>query len=231
MRILLATDNDLEITKAMKQQFQMICLAEWEAACQASCNILKWPVVYEGLEETKALLKEHRSLVFVSGHFASSILGCIFLQRIGIPITTMTSNVIEDPRLQPNITTLCQNQYSAWARYFNGGQALHREGNTIKFARFLKNGGALVIYGDMPGTFAHKFLGSECGFASGPVKFSKGASVPLLAFVCEHKHGTYHLRISKPNVDPYKFLEEVILENPSAWWASDQLPYMQKILN
>lgn len=226
----LLPEADASVLKeAMAQHYIMICIAEWEAACMISRDISRWPVIYEGLEDIQALLQDNPRAIFLSAHFGSSVLGALMLQRLGIPILGMVSNITENPRMHPSITRFCRRQYAAMGRYLNGGQALNREGNASKFVSFLQQGGGVVIFGDMPGPYIRTFLGSSCGLASGPVKLAKIAHAPLVAFVCEFNGGSYYLRFSTPGEDPYAFIEQAILRNPSAWWAANQLPLLQKV--
>jgi lauroyl/myristoyl acyltransferase len=228
MRLLLPEAGTSKIMQVMAQHFQMICIAEWEAACMISGDISRWPVVYEGLDDTLALLRDDPRVVFLSAHFGSCVLGSLLLQRLDIPILGMVSNIVDDPRVHPSITRFCRQQYAAMGRYLNGGQALNREGNASQFVRFLRRCGAVVIFGDIPGPHIRPFLGSSCGLASGPVKLAKITHTPLMAFVCEFNNGSYYLRFSAPGEDPYTFIEQAIRRNPSAWWAADQLLLMQR---
>lgn len=217
------------LKQAVAQRYRMYSLEEWEGACMiVGRDVSRWPVIYEGLEDVLVLLQDNPRVVFLTGHFGSNILGLTMLQRLGIPILVMSSNIVEDPRIHPSITRFFRKKYAAMRRYLNGGQVLDREGNTSKFVRFLQGGGAVAILGDLPGHLIRPFLGSSCGLASGPVKLAKLVGVPLMAVMCEFHGGSYCLRFSAPGEDPYAFLDQAIRRHPSAWWAADQLPLMQK---
>jgi lauroyl/myristoyl acyltransferase len=226
---LLPEADATEITQAVAQRYQMYSIEEWEGACLIiGRDISYWPVVYEGLEELLALLQDNPRAVFLTAHFGSNILGITLMQRLDIPILTMSSNIVDDLRIHPSIRRFFRKKYAAMGRYANGGQILDREGNASKFVCFLQRGGAVVILGDLSGSHIRSFLGSSCGLASGPVKLAKITHAPLLAFVCEFNNGSYRLRFSTSGENPYDFIEQAIRGNPSAWWAADQLPLMQK---
>jgi lauroyl/myristoyl acyltransferase len=216
------------LTQAVARRYQLYSIEEWEAACIIHRDISRWPLIYEGLDDILDLLQDNPRIVFISAHFGSCVLGSLLLQRLGIPILGMVSNITEDPRIHPSISYFFRKKYAAMARYLNGGQALDRESNTLEFVRFLQHGGAVVIFGDLPGLHIQPFLGSSCGLASGPVKLAKIAHTPLMAFVCEFNNGSYYLRFSAPGEDSYVFLDQAIRRNPCAWYAADQLPLMQK---
>jgi len=220
------------ITKAVAQRYQMQSIEEWEAACMIiGRDISRWPVTYDGLEDMLALLQDNPQVVFLTAHFSSSILGTVLLQRLGIPILGMSSNVIEDSRVHPSIGRFYRQKYAAMGHYLNGGQILDREGNISKFVRFLRCGGAVVIVGDLPAglhesALIQSFLGSTRSLAPGATKLAKIANAPLAAFVCEFYDGSHHLRFSVPGEEPYAFLGQAIQHHPSAWWAADVLPMM-----
>lgn len=229
MHQLLPEADASALKQAVARRYQMYSIEEWEAACMIiGRDVSRWPVIYEGLEDTLALLQDNPHMVFLTAHFGSNILGTTLLQRLGVPILGMSSNIVEDPRIHPSIRRFFRQKYAAMGCYLNGGQILDREGNTSKFLRFLQRGGAVVILGDLPGLLIRPFLGSSCGLASGPVKLARAAHAPLMAFVCEFNSGSYCLRFSAPGEDPYAFIDQAIRRHPSAWWAADQLPLMQR---
>jgi len=234
MQQILHQADALALTQAVTRRYQMQSIEEWEAACIISGrDISHWPVVYEGLEAIHALLQDNPRIVFLIAHFGSSILGTILLQRLGIPILGMSSNVIDNPSVHPGIRRFYRRKYAAMARYLNGGQILDQENNTIRFARFLQKGGVVVIPGDLPPN-SHKsmlirsFLGSPRGFAPGAAKLAKISHAPLMAFVCEFRDNTHYLRFSAPGEDPYAFIDHAIHNHPGAWWAADLLPLLPK---
>ena len=138
------------------------------------------------------------------------------------------------PCVHPSISAFYRKKYAAMGRYLNGGEILHREGNMMKFTRFLKNRGIVVIVGDLPPDSNEKptvrdFLGASRGFASGPVKLSHLAKASFRSFVCEYQSGVYVVRFSEPHEEPYGFVEKAIRANPSTWWAADLLTLYPKI--
>lgn len=235
MHLLLPEADDATLTQAVIRRYRMQSIEEWEAACMIiGRDISRWPVIYEGLEDTLKLLQNNPRMVFLTAHFASSILGIVLLQRLGIPLLVMSSNIVDDPSVHPWISRFYRQKYAAMGRYLNGGQVLDRENNTGKFVRFLKQGGALVIIGDLPpspheSATLRSFLGISCGFASGPSKLAKMERVPLVAFVCEFDAYSHHLHFSAPDQDPYAFIEQAIRRSPGAWWAADILQQLSEV--
>ncbi|MFI3119312.1 MAG: hypothetical protein QX203_04995 [Methylococcaceae bacterium] len=226
---LLPNADTSALTQAVAQRYQMYSIEEWEAACMIiGRDISRWPVTYEGLDDMLALLQNNPRVVFLTAHFGSNILGTALLIRLAIPILGMSSNIVDDQRIHPSIRCFFRQKYAAMGHYLNGGQILDREGNTSQFVSSLRRGCAVVILGDLPGPHIRPFLGSSCGLASGPVKLAKITHSPLIAFVCEFNNGSYCLRFSVHGEDPYGFIDLAIRSNPSAWWAADQLPLMQK---
>jgi lauroyl/myristoyl acyltransferase len=197
-------------------------------------DISRWPVTYKGLEEIQALLQNNPRMVLLTAHFSSSILGITLLQRLGIPILVMSSNIVENPSVHPTIGRFFRQKYAAMEQYLNGGQILDQQGNMSKFMRFLKRGGAVVIIGDLPpapheSPLIRPFLGSLRSFAPGAVKLAKIAHAPLVAFVCELYNGSHYLHFSVPDEEPYAFIEQAIRCNPCAWWAADVLPLLSEV--
>ncbi|MDO9139665.1 MAG: hypothetical protein Q7U38_04990 [Methylobacter sp.] len=233
LSLLLPEADTQALTQAVARRYQMQSIEEWEAACMIiGRDISRWPVIYQGLDDMLALLQKNPRVVFLTGHFGSSILGTVLLQRLGVPVLGMSSNVVDDPRVHPSIGRFYRQKYAAMGRYLNGGQILDRQGNAGKFVRFLQRGGAVVIVGDLPADFNESalirpFLGVSCSFAPGAAKLAKIAHTPLMGFVCEFYAGAHYLRFSAPNEDPYAFIEQAIRRHPSAWWAADVLPLLE----
>ncbi len=229
---ILVKDNCFFVALAVIRRYQMYSIEEWEAACFIyGDDITRYPLVLEGFDSVMGSLKENSGIVFLSAHFGSCVLGSLMLQKFNMPIYGMVSNITDHPQIHPSIRCLFRRKYGALSRYLNGGEAMDREGNLREFVSLLKNGKAVVLFGDLPGSYSRSFLGGECGMASGPIKLAKLADVPIVAFVCEFRKGSYYLRFSTPDKDPYKFLEEAVFRNPSAWYAMDQLPLMNKDFN
>lgn len=217
------------IDRAVRRRYAMQSLEELEA-CWLSCrDLTHWPVEYVGLEPVLAALETHGRAVFVTAHYSSSILGTIHLRRLGIPILGMSSNVVDDPRVHPGIGRFYRKKYLAMGPYLHGGQILDRQGNSRRFVKFLKNGGAVVIVGDLPpdpheAPLETMFLGKVRGFAPGAARLASMVQVPLLSFVCEYTPRGYRLTFSVPGQNPYELIEKHIAHDPSAWWAADLLP-------
>ena len=220
-----------EIEHLVRQRYVMQSLEELEAAWVACRDLNGWPVEYIGLEHVQESLKTHGRAVFVTSHFASSIVGTIHLRRLGLPVLGMSSNVVEDPRVHPAIGRFYRRKYAAMGPYLLGGEVLDRQGNSREFVKFLKKGGAVVIVGDLPPepheqALETPFFGKVRGFAPGPSRMAGIVQAPLLAYVCEYTSRGYRLTFSAPGQSPYALFEKHIRKNPSAWWAADLLPLL-----
>jgi lauroyl/myristoyl acyltransferase len=220
-----------EIDLLVRQRYVMQSLEELEAAWVACRDLNGWPVEYVGLDHVQETLKIHGRAVFVTSHFASSIVGTIHLRRLGLPVLGMSSNVVEDPRVHPAIGRFYRRKYAAMGPYLLGGKILDRQGNSREFVKFLRKGGAVVIVGDLPPdpheqALETPFFGKLRGFAPGPSRMAAIVKAPLLAYVCEFTSKGYRLTFSEPGQSPYALFEKHIHKNPSAWWAADLLPLL-----
>ncbi len=211
-----------------EERFEHQSMEEYEAALLHAGSINPDRVQYKGITGVKSVLEDKHRVVFVTSHFSSSILGTAFLGQLGVPILGMSSNVVDRPEVHPSISRTYRKKYKAMGRHLNGGAILDREGNTSKFVRFLKKGGAVVIVGDLPPEPNEKprwaqFLGKVRGFASGAQKLSTMLDAPLMAFVCQYENGEHWVKFSAPGEDPYAFLSEQIEGHLGQWWAMDVL--------
>ena len=219
----------LEINRAVRRRYVMQSLEELEACWLACRDLSNLPVEYVGLDAVQCVFKTYGRAVFVTAHYASSILGTIYLGRLGVPILGMSSNVVEDPRVHPSIGRFYRKKYAAMAPYLHGGQILDRQGNSRRFARFLKDGGAVVIVGDLPPDPNESHLPIDIfsktrELASGAERMARMVKVPLLSFVCEYTSKGYRVTFSSVDGRPYELLEKHISINPAGWWAADLLP-------
>lgn len=231
MQILMPSAKPEAVAHAVRQRYIMQSLEELEASWLACRDFTRWPVKYEGLDEVRAVVKAHGRVVFVTAHYGSSILGTIFLGVLGVPVLGMSSNVVDDPRVHPAIGRFYRRKYSAMGPYLRGGRVLDRQGNSRRFARFLKDGGAVVIVGDLPPDpnetpLPVKWFDQTRHLASGASRLAGMHNAPLLAFVCKRTQHGYTVTFSRPGYDPYQLFERQITADPSAWWAADLLPLL-----
>lgn len=236
---LMAGAEEKALTRAVRKRYVMQSLDELEA-CWLGCRDLRHcSIEYVGLEPVLEVLKTHGRAVFVTAHYASCVLGVVHLGRLGVPVLAMTSNVTEDPRVHPSISQFYRNRKKAGNSYLNGGQILDREGNSRHFVKFLKNGGAVVIFGELPPSPNEKpldisFLGKERELAAGPERLANLVQAPLLGYVCEYTDKGFRMTFSDPSENAYALIEKHIQNDPAAWWAADLLPLLplrQKIEN
>ncbi len=234
INIILPDADKTLLARSVVERYQMQSIEEWEAACIIRGSIFKWPVVYEGLDKFKEVMESNSSLILLTAHFSSSILGVVLLGRLGIPVLGMSSNIVDNPKVHPMISRFYRKKYDAMSQYLNGGMILDRQGNSFKFVHFLNSRGIVVIVADLPPEPKEKpvvrsFFGEMRCFAPGPVKLARITNKPLLAFVCDFRNGSYHLRFSPTEEDPYSYIERSIRETPSRWWAADLLPLLPSI--
>ena len=223
-----STSSQAAKARLYQERFVNQSIEEYEAACLHTGATKHWPVQYAGLEGVKKVLEAKGRVVFVTSHFSSSILGTAFLGALGVPVLGMSSNVVDRPEVHPSVSRTYRRKYKAMGLYLNGGEILDREGNTPKFVRFLKKGGAVVIVGDLPPEPNEaprwaKFLGAIRGFAAGAQRLSDMLDAPLMAFVCQYEHGQHWVNFSAPGEDPYEFLSDKIERDLGQWWAMDVL--------
>jgi lauroyl/myristoyl acyltransferase len=211
-----------------QERFEYQSIEEYEATCLHTGQTSRWPVQYMGLEDVMNVLAKKGRVVFVTSHFSSSILGTAFLGTLGVPVLGMSSNVVDRVEVPPSVSRTYRRKYKAMGRTLNGGEILDREGNTPKFVRFLKKGGAVVIVGDLPPEPNEtprwaNFLGKNRGFASGAQRLSDMLEAPLMSFVCQFEQGQHCVKFSSPGEDPYVFLSQQIERDLGQWWAMDVL--------
>ncbi len=222
-----------DLSQASKQglfqeRFEYQSIEEYEAACLHTGQTRRWPVQYMGLEGVMNVLAAKGRVVFVTSHFSSSILGTAFLGTLGVPVLGMSSNVVDRAEVPASVSRTYRRKYKAMGRTLNGGEIMDREGNTPKFVRFLKKGGAVVIVGDLPPEPNEtprwaNFLGEIRGFASGAQRLSELLDAPLMSFVCQFEQGQHCVKFSSPGEDPYVFLSQQIERDLGQWWAMDVL--------
>ncbi len=222
-----------DLSQASKQglfqeRFEYQSIEEYEAACLHTGQTSCWPVQYMGLEGVMNVLAAKGRVVFVTSHFSSSILGTAFLGALGVPVLGMSSNVVDRAEVPASVSRTYRRKYKAMGRTLNGGEIMDREGNTPKFVRFLKKGGAVVIVGDLPPEPNEtprwaNFLGEIRGFASGAQRLSELLDAPLMSFVCQFEQGQHCVKFSSPGEDPYVFLSQQIERDLGQWWAMDVL--------
>lgn len=231
LRELMPAASARHIRRTLRRRYVMQSLEELEACWLQYRHFNDWPVEYVGLEPVLDMVKQHGRAVFVTAHFASSIVGTIFLQKLGLPILGMSSKVVEDPRVHPAIGRFYRRKYAAMNPYLNGGEVLDRQGNSRRFVKFVQQGGAVVIVGDLPPDpqelpYEVDFIGQRRAFASGAARLAQMANVPLVAFVCERTAAGYRVTFSTPGAAPFALFERHIANDPGAWWAADLLPLL-----
>ena len=234
LRELLPTANSSELRCAVRQRYAAQSLEELEACQLARPDLRQWPVEWVGLDSVLDAIQVHGSIVLVTAHYSSCVLGVVLLERLGIPVLAMTSNITEDPRVHPSIQRFYRHRKKNGDRYLNGGEVLDRQGNTRRFVQRLKKGGAVVIFGELPPDpheepLIVSFLGAKRKLAAGPQRLADLAKVPLFSFVCEYTPTGYRMSFSTPDGDPYSHIDEAIRRNPARWWAADLLPLLPRV--
>lgn len=230
-RELLPGADEQTLRKALRQRYVAQSLDELEACQLARRDLREWSVQCVGLEAVQESIESHGKIVFVTSHFASCVLGVVFLEQLGIPVLAMTSNITEDPRVHRAVRDFYRRRKQHGDIYLNGGEVLFRQGNTRQFVKFLERGGAVVIFGDLPpdtneSALVVDFLGKKRAVAAGASRLAELVNAPLMSFICERKAQGYELTFSQPGQCPYKLLEMKIAADPTAWWAADLLPLL-----
>ncbi len=220
--------NHTELLKLVRERYMYQSIEEFESALLIQDKYHKISVHYIGLEKVQELIKNNNHVVFTTAHFGS-IIGLTLLRVFNIPVLHMSSNVIENAIVHPQITRFYIQKYIAASSYMNGGEILAIEGNAKKFFSFLKKEGSICTIADLPPINPNEipmwkmFFGKERGFASGIQKFANSANSPIVPFVCYYEKGHYVLKFGEYEKDCYNFLEKEIAERPQMWWASDLL--------
>ncbi len=234
LKELLPSADPSQLRRAVCQRYVAQSLEELEACQLARSDLRQWPVEWVGLEAVMNAIEQHGRVVFVTAHYSSCVLGVVLLERLGIPVLAMTSNITEDPRVHPSIQRFYRRRKQNGDRYLNGGEVLDRQGNTRRFVQCLRQGGAVVIFGELPPDpheepLILSFLGAHRKLASGPRRLADLAQAPFFSFICEYISTGYRVSFSAPDSSPYDHIEEAIQRNPTAWWAADLLPLLPRV--
>lgn len=196
---------------------------------------------FVGLEAVRETMTR-RGIVFLTLHFDATLMGVKELGRAGLVLNLMTSNIVEDARVPPEVRRYFANKYSGIERSLNGGHVMHNETHMREFYRALGRNEGVVVLCEAPATRPEEglkidFLGKLRSISPGGLRLAEKSGSAVAGFVCRRTaNGGFELLFS-PVVEPtdvagmrdsivavYRFLEAEILRSPDLWWAADLLP-------
>ena len=192
----------------------------------------------QGMETLLAHQRKGRGIVMVSCHFDGFLLGIVLFGMNGLRTNLLTSTVIDDPRVHPDVSLHFNRKFRA-IESLTGGRCVHHELDRSFFPKALRNGETVVTLGDVPGSKSNvfiPFLGTRLRMPLGAWQMARSTGSLIGAFVCLHrKPGHYRIYCLTPGeVDPdgplqtlapiYAFLENWIRRYPERWFAADLLP-------
>lgn len=197
---------------------------------------------FSGLEAVYEWCRNGKGAVFLTMHYDAPLMGVVQLGLAGVKANLMTSDVVEDPRVDPVIRKYFVRKYTGIGRFLNGGHALHVERSLRSFYTGLRNGTSTIILCDAPthlldDALEVKFLGKRRAVAPGCIRIAEKSGVPVVGFICNYlAPGQYQLKLT-PLYFPdatgshvenaqriFDFFSSEIIELPDVWWAADQLP-------
>lgn len=188
-----------------------------------------------------------RGLLLLSPHFDGfihgvSLLGLLF-KASGRPVNLLTSALVRDERVHPDIQAHYAGTYRCMARYLNGGQALDMEGGSQAFIDMLARGEVVVMAADAPplhygAVMQQEFLGAPRRLAGGALRMATKAGARVGGYLCHYRgRARYEMELTAVHdagdasalAPLYHFFSDAILREPGKWWASDLLPAMPPV--
>lgn len=225
----------------VRRRFMCALMEELEGHWLAKRRIERFACEFEGLEAIRSAMALGRGMMLLTLHFDAALMGVAKLGLAGLQLNLMTSDVVEDARVDAAVNRYFRNKYAGIAACLNGGRALHVERHLKTFYSALRQGEGVVILGDAYSDKLDKallidFLGRRRAFAAGAVRMAEKAGTPMAAFVClRTATGGYRVVFSPvrwPEAGSHEgnaaqlfaFLGEQIRRHPERWWAADLLP-------
>lgn len=223
-----------------RRRFEGFSREEFEAQLLMKKRVGKLHFMVRGIEGVQQQLARGRGMVLLTPHFDSFILGMVFLGMSGLTVNVMTSDVVENPRVDRCVRRFFFRKYRCMETYLQGGKALHVEQDLRFFYRALLAGESVVILADLPTPTPGdhpmwlRFLGRERSFLSGAFRLARRTGSAVAGFVCRWEGaGNYTVTLGEC-IPPdgvthesyqrtYNFLESAIRSNPERWFAADLL--------
>jgi lauroyl/myristoyl acyltransferase len=187
-------------------------------------------------------LAKGKGAVLLTFHFDATLMGVAQLGRSGLPINLMTSDVVEDERVEKSVQKYFAKKYQGISRYLAGGRAMHVETHLKSFYSGIRRGICTVILGEAPTSNVEEAIEVRLfkhyrAVAPGAIRLAEKMNVPIAAFVClRHGDTLYEVTFSPlffpdahtrhgSSIQPlFDFLTEQVSRYPGRWWAADQLP-------
>lgn len=231
--------SDKNIKKLTPKIFHTIAREELESAWLAQKNVPECLVEYHNYGDAERYMHNGGRVVFLTSHYGSNILGIALLGKLGLKLLTMSSDFfMHNPMVPDTMKKFYTQKYAGLASYLNGGDVLPQEGNLVKFYRFLRGGGHVVILGDLPAMEDKNplwidYFGKKRGFSQGAVRMAESENAAIVSFVCKPTPRGYTLYFSDVfekshdtqwYVGAYTFLEKHIKQNPELYYGIDLIP-------
>lgn len=196
---------------------------------------------FVGLEAIQEAMMR-RGIVLLTLHLDSTLMGVAELGRVGLVLNLMTSNIVEDARVPPEVRRYFAEKYSGIERSLNGGRVMHNETHMREFYRALARNEGVVVLCEAPATRPEEglkidFLGKLRSISPGGLRLAEKSGAAVAGFVCHRTSaGGFEVRFSPvveltngegmrdSIVSVYRFLESEIRQSPGLWWAADLLP-------
>ncbi len=225
----------------VSRRFMCALMEELEGHWLAGRRIERFACEFEGLEAIRAGMARGKGMMLLTLHFDAALMGVAKLGLAGLKLNLITSDVVEDARVDAAVTRYFRRKYAGIAACLNGGRALHVERHLKSFYSALRRGEGVVILGDAYSDKLDKallvdFLGRRRAFAAGAVRMAEKAGAPMAAFVCLRTATGGYRVVFSPVCWPaagsheesaarlFAFLGDHVRRHPERWWAADLLP-------
>lgn len=223
-----------------RRRFEGFSREEFEAQLLMRRRVAKLHYTVQGIETVQNHLAGGRGMILLTPHFDSFILGMVFLGMSGLRVNVMTSDVVENPRVDRCVRRFFFGKYRGMELYLQGGKAIHVEQNLRFFYRALLAGESIVVLADLPTPKSGdhpvwlRFLGRERSFLSGAFRLARRTGSAVTGFVCRWEGATNYTVTVDECIPPgevnqtsyqrvYDFFDAAIRSNPERWWAADLL--------
>jgi lauroyl/myristoyl acyltransferase len=176
-----------------------------------------------------------RGTVMLTCHFDSFIMGMVLLGKYGLKTNVLTSAVVEDSRVHPDVRTFFYQKYRCMETY-TGGKMEHCENGLDFYHQALVRGEVVVITPDVQGTKSNveiPFLGRSFRLPVGAWHMAKKSNGRIGAYMCRYVSPNVYRMVFLPpaEIDPespvqtlrpiYAFFEEWIRKMPERWLAAE----------
>jgi lauroyl/myristoyl acyltransferase len=189
----------------------------------------------KGIEPFLEAQRAGRGVVMLTCHFDSFILGMVLLGKRGLKTNVLTSAVVEDPRVHPDVRNFFIQKYHFMENY-TGGKMEHVENGLDFYYQALSRGEVVVITPDVQGTKSNAvipFLERPFRLPVGAWHLAKKSNGLIGAYMCRYISPTvYQMEFLPPTeidlASPvntlrpiYAFFEEWIRKMPGRWLAAE----------